>query len=158
MRHTLTNWLGNRLPPKRPPDRIITHSEAEGPYMLRWFLIPRNRWFNIYCHEYHRDDDARAPHDHPWWSLSWVLRGVLREILGREGKTRRLLQAGDIVWRKAEDAHRIEIAGDWVAPVTLFITGPRLREWGFWCPGGRWVHWKQFTDPADVGKIGKGCE
>jgi hypothetical protein len=38
---------------------------------------------------------------------------------------------------------------------TLFITGPRWREWGFHCPQG-WIHHDHFSDPADPGNIGKG--
>ena len=33
---------------------------ADDPYMLRWYLIPRNRRFNIYLHKFLRDDDDRA--------------------------------------------------------------------------------------------------
>lgn len=29
------------------------------PYLLRWFLIPRNPWFNIYLHKFLCDDDDR---------------------------------------------------------------------------------------------------
>ncbi|CAN0516096.1 unnamed protein product, partial [Scytosiphon promiscuus] len=27
---------------------------------------------------------------------------------------------------------------------SLFITGPKYREWGFRTAGG-WMHWKEFT-------------
>src|SRR5690606_19189993 len=71
--------------------------------------------------------------------------------------------AGDVVCRRARAAHRVELIsamdGSGSAPViTLFITGPRLREWGFWCPGGRWVHWRDFTAPGRSGEIGPGCD
>lgn len=39
---------------------------------------------------------------------------------------------------------------------TLFITGPRIREWGFHCPKG-WVHWKKFCAVDQPGQIGSGC-
>ena len=39
---------------------------------------------------------------------------------------------------------------------TPVITGPRVREWGFWCPQG-FVPWKIFTKPNSPGEIGRGC-
>lgn len=42
--------------------------------------------------------------------------------------------------------------------ITLFITGPRVREWGFWCPKIGWRHWRVFTDPDNTGQIGRGCD
>jgi hypothetical protein len=155
-------WLVRRLLhitdrcSKRDPDFVIGGHER--PYLRRWFVIPRNRWMNIYIHHFLRSDDDRALHDHPWVNCSILLRGTYVEHRIADGGVhhRTLLRAGDIVLRWAKDAHRIEIdAGDaW----TLFITGPVVRSWGFHCPAG-WVHWREFTNPADGGAtIGRGCE
>ena len=125
-----------------------------GPdYMHRWYIIPRNPWFNIYLHKIMKDDDDRALHDHPWHSLSFVIRGVLREILPHRW---RILHPSLIpIYRPPTLAHRLEVAR---GPVwTLFITGPRVREWGFHCPKG-FVHWSRFVDSRDSGKTGKGCD
>jgi hypothetical protein len=61
------------LRPERDPDFII----GNPPYMLRWWLLPRNPTFNVYYHRILRDDDDRALHDHPWPSFSRlsVIRG-----------------------------------------------------------------------------------
>lgn len=140
--------------PRRRPDFII--GSAENPYMLRWWLIPRNGWFNVYLHQIRRDDDDRALHDHPWWNVSIVLRGAYREITP---KGRFMRRAGSIVFRRATAAHRLELPVDgggirycW----TLFITGPRVRKWGFLCPKG-WVPWDAFVDENDHGNVGRGC-
>ena len=131
----------------RPPDFIIN-----GDYLLRWWIIPRNKRFNIYLHCIARDDDDRALHDHPWWNVSVILRGAYREHM--PGGASRILRPGRIVWRPATSLHRLEVVH---GPVwTLFITGPRVREWGFACPQG-WVHWKAFTS-EDGRNVGKGCE
>src|SRR5690242_14714107 len=66
-------WRLKRIPDRRPPDVII--GGRDRPYMLRWFVIPRNRFFNIYLHHFHRSDDDRALHDHPWLNLSIILQG-----------------------------------------------------------------------------------
>ena len=145
----------------RAPDVIIGMDYRQGrpDYLRRWYVIPRNRWLNIYLHRFGRDDDDRALHDHPWlFNCSIVLRGMLAEITPHPspkwGQIRRGLSAGDWRFRWGRSPHRLELRSPhaW----TLFITGPRIREWGFYCPKG-WVHWRDFTDPNDSGKIGPGC-
>jgi hypothetical protein len=136
---------------KREPDFVI--GGVQRPYMLRWFIIARNRFFNIYHHLIKRSDDDRALHDHPWWSLSLVLDGGMLEIL--PGGVSRQLKQGDIVLRRASSAHRLEIRDGYFCK-TLFITGPRIREWGFHCPQG-WKHWKDFVSKGDSGSVGPGC-
>jgi hypothetical protein len=88
---------------------------------------------------------------------------------------------GWIRFRKATASHRLQLRNDyskghwvenhaqighttggsvWSVPRmpawTLFITGRRVRDWGFHCPKG-WVPWQEFTDPTDSGRVGKGC-
>src|SRR5271156_1916144 len=62
---------------KRPPDFIVGGKEF--PYMRRWWIIPRNRVFNIYLHHFLRSDDDRALHDHPSWNISFILEGAYTE-------------------------------------------------------------------------------
>lgn len=145
-------------------DRIIAWANArrpnlviggdQDPYMRRWYVIPRNPVFNIYVHNIVRSDDDRALHDHPWWSLSLCLRGGMLELDGRE-KLPRPIVAGEWRLRSANFAHRLivdESADCW----TLFITGPRIRSWGFHCPNG-WVHWQDFTAGTHGETVGRGC-
>lgn len=169
----------------RPPDFII--GTPESPYMRRWWVIPRNRVFNIYLHNVQRDDDDRALHDHPWWNVSIVLRGGYWEIkplyrplypdlaldmFHAPNLTRIWRGPGSVVVRKATDAHRLALKEDdtpvdgWGDPLhdpelvpswSLFITGPNVRTWGFWCLKG-WVPWQQFCAPGDSSQVGKGCE
>lgn len=147
----------------REPDRVIGIG-----YMRRWHLVPRNRWLNVYLHEFSGSDDDRALHDHPWRSASIILYGHYYEHLpiGRGNPAHmatwpKLRVAGQITARRADAAHRIEIpdahATAFDPVITLFITGPRRREWGFWCKHG-WRHWRVFTDPKDTGRIGRGCD
>lgn len=77
---------------------------------------------------------------------------------GRFGTVSLWRPAGTLILRKPTQPHRVVIPGGPQAPVwSLFVTGPRVREWGFWCPRG-WRHWRQFTDARDAGKVGRGCE
>lgn len=138
----------------RAPDFII--GGLGNPYLMRWYAIPRNPVANVYLHRFMRSDDDRALHDHPWPSLSLMLAGEATEHTIAAGgiHRRRIIRAGDLVFRGPRFAHRIELhAGECT---TLFMTGPRLRAWGFHCPA-RWVPWEEFTAPQDKGAIGPGC-
>lgn len=146
---------------RREPDFYIGGKER--PYMLRWWVIPRNRWFNVYLHKILRDDDDRALHDHPWPSVSFLLSGSVRERFVQpirddeqvDWAFSRVLKAPSIVYRSATFRHRLELLGGrpcW----TLFVTGPYQRSWGFWCPQG-FVPWRDFVDQTDQGNIGRGC-
>ena len=119
----------------REPDRKIN-----GQYLHRWYIIPKNRFFNIYLHEFHRSDDDRALHDHPWFSLSFLLKGEIRE---HQYANVRYVPRFWPIFRSAKFAHRIEIVK---GPVrTLFITGPRMRVWGFY-PKEGWISSAEFLE------------
>jgi len=121
----------------RRPDIII--GSGQSPYMLRWYLIPRNRFFNVYLHHILRSDDDRALHDHPWWSFSLILLGVYGEVTGNGVKG---FGTGDVIYRSAEYSHRLTVVSG-ATVWTLFVTGPRARDWGFYCPQG-WVSHEKF--------------
>lgn len=142
---------------RRDPDFVVGGQTT--PYLRRWWLIPRNPVFNVYLHQFLRDDDDRALHDHPWFWCSILLRGGYVEhtagwFAGRWAPSIKLSSP----WR----AHRIELFGpeetSRTPAWTLFVTGPRLREWGFHCPGRGWVHWRDFTRADDPGSVGRGCD
>lgn len=133
------DWLPTLLSGR--PHQIIGDDPAE-PYLLRWFLIPRNPVINIYRHRFCQSDPS-VPHDHPWHFASIVLRGSYLEISERRTIVRR---PGSVAFRRASRPHRVELLG---GPVTtVIITGPRCRPWGFWCPRPAqppvFVPWDQF--------------
>lgn len=155
----------------RPPDFII--GSKENPYLLRWWIVPRNRFLNIYLHNFLSSDEDRALHDHPWWSCSIILRGGYREHFPGGIVKRRW--PGMMIFRRATQAHRVELLDSdyfWSLeypqrlPIkksawTLFITGRKVREWGFHCPQG-WTHWRNFIGvphgEARGDETGRGCE
>lgn len=144
-----------RVPNSRGPDVQI--GKLNDTYMERWWVIPRNRFFNIYLHHFLRSDDDRALHDHPWINCSILLEGRYTEHTISAGGVNHRVEyvAGAIKCRGPRYAHRVELTHGpcW----SLFITGPNVRHWGFHCPNG-WRHWKEFTDPTDPGQIGRGCD
>ncbi len=130
---------------------------GENAYMLRWYLLPRNPWFNIYLHKFLRDDDDRALHDHPWNFCSLMIKGAYRETRPN-GVTTRI--APSFAYRRATDQHRVALDRDEnnkeIPCWTIVLTGAKIRNWGFWCLKG-FVPWQDFVDHSDKGNIGKGC-
>lgn len=136
--------------------RIKPHKTIGVHYLERWYLVPRNRWLNVYLHRFSGSDDDRALHDHPWWSVSFLLKGQLAEVFYHKTKTPtaelvtrywrcyRAIPRFLPVFRRATHTHRLVLVKGpaW----TLFITGPRVREWYFHCPQGL-IHYSKMTTP-----------
>jgi len=139
------SWL-EQLCTGRPHQEVAT--EHGGIYLRRWFLVPHNRFLNIYLHHFVDSDDPTALHDHPWWFASISLRHSYLEILPNASRRRR---PGTVAVRRAQHRHRITLLtnpdGTERSCWTILVTGPRVRHWGFWSasPGGhRFVPWQQF--------------
>lgn len=149
-----------RLIGNREPDFVI--GPADDPQLERWHVVPRNPFGNVYLHRFLRSDDDRALHDHPWDNHTLVLDGCYLEHL-ESGETATRF-AGDTVERSAHRAHRVEIIDG--PAITLFFTGPVVRDWGFWCGpsrpglavGSHFVPWREFVDQRQGGNSrGRGC-
>ncbi len=126
--YLLENWVC-----KREPDFII----AEG-YGYRWFVIPRNRYFNIYFHLFEGSDHP-VHHDHPWYSCSFLLEGsYLEHAIDRDN----FFRNGHVIFRSPEYLHWLQIDNPCK---TLFITGPKVRSWGFLFDGN-WMYWRDYLD------------
>lgn len=183
LRCLLENWATRKIS-ATPPDFIIRPRGK--PQTLRWWVIPRNRWFNIYLHKFVLSDEDRALHDHPWANASILISGdyiewvrvpeectAIKEVNESFGR-----HQGFCYFRRASTAHRVQLiaqlkpthislnedgnfglGGELIynPVITLFITGPKVRDWGFWCSKG-WRRWQDFCDERDYGAIGRGCE
>lgn len=169
IRNFLTRALARRLDRwaqrymrEHAPDYII--GGAENPYLYRWRLRDKagvrkaRLWFNVYLHDIVRDDDDRAPHCHPWPSISIIIDGPLSEVRRVRGRdVERHFRDGDIIFRTPWAKHRL-VLPDVLPARTVFIVGPRVKEWGFWCPNNRFVHWKKFTEGPEGERVGRGCD
>ncbi len=176
----LFRLLLSRVAAQRPPNFVVGADDPQGAYLRRWYLLPRNPVCNVYLHHFLRDDDDRALHDHPWAWFSFLLRGSYIEHTIAAGgvHSKRTRTAGSWKFSLPRRAHRIELEPVWwttddsevatrqfqtdrdaKTPCwTLFITGPRVREWGFHCPEQGWVHFRRFTKRGSVGERGPGCD
>lgn len=136
--------------------RLLNMDEPDGGKS-----VGRLSW-NAYIHIFMRSDDDRALHDHPWPWMTCILDGSYWEHIPLHrsdpaGPTRCIKRnPGDVVFRPwAPTPHCVELVDE--QPVTtIFITGPKLRDWGFWCKQG-WRHWQDFM-ASDDGISSRGCE
>jgi hypothetical protein len=121
-------WIVQNVFCKRSADEIVKIG-----YLQRWFIIPKNRFLNVYYHKFTGSDDETL-HDHPWHSVSIILKGTYLEYSPGYLKPKR---TGSISFRSGSASHRVEICGKEVH--TIFITGPKYKDWGFFTKNG-WVH------------------
>lgn len=121
----------------REPDLVI--SPEDTPYLLRWHIIPKNDRANIFMHLQLASDPERPLHDHPWDNTSVIISGGYEEVV-RAAYSVRVHQRkpGDVVHRLAETAHRLILPEGTPYTLTIFSTGPKRQEWGFYAKGG-WV-------------------
>ena len=140
----LDRMLGNaRSVMAAPPDEIIDHD-----YLIRWHAI-RSAALCKYHHLYIGNDPKPWSHDHPWPSLSLCLQGALLEtqrLPNGEARTASISR-GVLAYRPARAAHRLDLVQG--PAVTIFFTGPRIRQWGFYLPGGWCPAHEFFTTNPD---------
>lgn len=97
-------------------------------YFTRWVFILFG--YSIRLHHWRQDDDQRFMHDHPFWMLIFMLRGGYTD-LSPAGEDH--LGFGAVRFRPATYKHtvRVDKGGAW----SFLLTGPKVREHGFWLPG-----------------------
>lgn len=140
------SWLGLLFSGR--PHQLV--ASERGIYLYRWYLIPRNRWCNVYLQKFVGSDDPPALHNHPWWFASLLLSGTYCEVTEHDSRWR---VPGRLALRPARYRHRVELARDACGCerpcLSVVVTGPRRQEWGFFCPrrNGEWkfIPWRNFS-------------
>lgn len=141
----MKQWIDSFIRRVRDTSTVVAIGPAGDPIWHRYFVIPRNRFFNIYLHRF-RHSDEQDLHDHRMANISLVLQGwyyevrfVEKPIAGQPlPETRRyLVKPMRPQFRRATTPHRIVLdrelgSGKEVAVWSLFIGFPRVRSWGFW--------------------------
>jgi len=133
-------WLLNLLD-RLGRKRVIMDRYENEPYLTRYYLFLKDRkWFpfNVFLHNFHKGD-LDDLHDHPWPYFTLILRGGYWEhtVSGKHWRS-----PGHFRINTPRSLHRIELEPNtdvW----TLFIPGPKLREWGF-IRKGEWVESQQY--------------
>ncbi len=119
--------------------RVIYDRVGGSPYLSRWYLLGRredgSRWWSpldLYLHRFHRGDDDRALHSHPWsWAVALVLAGgYIEERRVGDSVVRRIVRPFRVVFLTSDTYHRVDLLGDesW----SLFLAGPKVGTWYFW--------------------------
>jgi hypothetical protein len=97
----------------------------ECPYLIRW--VVNLKLFSIRVHYWISSDDDRALHDHPWWFITLLLRGSYIDI---GEKSQDVLKRGSMRFRRALHRHTVKVLER--GTVTVMLTGPYCRSWGFY--------------------------
>lgn len=118
------------------------------PYLRRWMF--RCKLFSVRLHHFVGEDPDHF-HDHPWSFVSLLIKGgYVESIRHRVGftrwETRTVFRLQPMVWayRHRLTRHRVETLpeGAW----TLVLTGPELREWGFWLTDDFFVEHEHYDE------------
>ena len=131
--------------------RIIMDRQCSEPLLTRYYLFLKERKhfpFNVFLHKFLKSDPDHV-HDHPWPYATLILRGGYYEwtpVFDKENKK----IAEIVTWRgpghfricNANSFHRIELDPD-IAAWTLFVPGPKQRNWGF-LVRDKWVPQEQY--------------
>jgi len=129
-----------------PAPRVIAGADGS-PYLSRWTLIDLGPgWPRVHLHRFHRSDEDQELHNHPWrWAAGVILAGGYREERRVAGDVVavRVVRPGSLNLIHGDTFHRVELLDGecW----TLFLTGSRNQEWGFWDrASGAFTPWRDF--------------
>lgn len=166
--------------PRGSVSRLLPKAEVIGPpecpLFTRWTLLAPRNLFKLRVHHFAPErQDGDCPHDHPWWFLTFVVKGGYDDLVtckdcDGEKVEWLLVGAGDdsdwVEVRCRRCRGRGIILSDRVnAPTvrfrradyqhmtrtdergawTVVITGPVARDWGFW-RDGHWWPFRLFED------------
>lgn len=114
------------------------------PYLARFEILAAFGW-SLKLHTFIRSDADEELHDHPWSFWTLVLAGRYMEQT-ETGVIER--KPWSLAYRPAAWRHRVILnaeSGNWESPcVTLVLTAPKSREWGFW-KGVNFTPWSKFV-------------
>jgi len=131
--------------------RIVMDRQSDEPYLERYYLFLKDRDrfpFNIFLHKFLKGDPDDV-HDHPWPYATLILKGGYYEWLPQfDSKGNKIAEM--CVWRgpgsfrvcRANSYHRIELDPS-VTAWTLFMPGPKKRDWGF-LVNNKWIQHEQY--------------
>ena len=115
-------------------------------YLRRFYFTPRRRDefgekhinlpFGLKLHYFYIGDEDRQLHNHPWkWAVSYIILGGYLEERRNDNTfavETRDVTPGSLNFISGECFHRVIKKPDAKHVWTLFLTGPRTKDWGFW--------------------------
>lgn len=139
--------------------KTIGHPDC--PLFKRTNIVRFKSGLSLRVHQFFSNADDRDVHDHPWWFITFVLRGGYTDMIpckvcnGDEGgcpwcghheqglAVGTNMRPGTIRFRSANHRHRTMVNP--TGCTTLVITGPVSRRWGFWRTG-EWYPWRKYNE------------
>jgi len=121
----------------RLPARVIKGPDG-APFLERYHLLRLPLvGAEVMIHRFVASDPDRGLHDHPWrWAAALLLAGSYDELVvpridaPKGERFRRRLGPLRVNWVRPRRFHRVLLAPGSDA-WTLFVTGPRMKVWGF---------------------------
>lgn len=148
------------------PNRTRVISVDGSPYLRRFYITPRRKdehgeetgkhvGFGVYLHYFYRGDEDRELHNHPWeTALSFILTGGYFEERRNKHDEVVLRNIRPLTFNSitCNDFHRV-IKKEHAPHVwTIFITGKRIQDWGFWDRDAKkYISHEDFVVKADQG-------
>lgn len=134
--------------------------KSTGPYLLRYEFV--SKLLTLKYHVFLSGDEDRALHDHPWsWycTIPLSLKGYIEEVTSTDKKNRRFMHVVGFRLNTRRGSHRHAVLMDQNLDVmrTLFIAGPRTRNWGFYPEFGKragyfvpWREWENYCTESET--------
>ena len=139
--------------------RIVMDRVSDEPYLERYYVFLSDRtWFpfNVFLHKFLKSDPDDV-HDHPWPNATLILKGGYYEWVPgfnddgvKTCEVRHWRGPGHFRVSSATSYHRIELCQG-VDCWTLFMPGPKQRDWGF-LVRNQWVQWEQYLKQRALNK------
>jgi hypothetical protein len=139
--------------------RTVMDRVNNEPYLERYYLFLTDRTqfpFNVFLHKFLKSDPDDL-HDHPWPYATVILKGGYWEwtpVFDHNGQklteVAKWRAPGHIRFNSATSLHRIELDPG-VECWTLFMPGPKQREWGF-VKSGVWQQWQEYLNTRSGAK------
>lgn len=115
-------------------------------FQIRHILYLGAIGLRLHC--FYRGDDARAPHDHPFWFITFPFTSYLEKVPHMTRNSLRVMvtehvQAWRPHFRRATYQHFVCGRADYKHKTfwTFCITGGFRRTWGFWPTPFYFVPW-----------------
>lgn len=108
------------------------------PYCYRWVL--NLGLFSLRLHHWVASDDNRALHDHPYWFITFILKGRYYDVTEKKVEK---MSVGTLRYRRRRHTHTVMLQPNeecW----SLLLTGPKIHRWGFHLPDGRYLRSERY--------------
>jgi len=121
--------------------------EHDGQW-YRLYLDRRMLWLgpiNFRFHTFHQGDEEAAPHDHPWWFITFPFRSYTETVMTPDGRLNsRVVRGWRFHFRRASHRHFVHEPRKPFS--TIIMTGPLKHNWSFWPDADTCIPHREWTN------------